>query len=45
MGYYSDYSKNVCFTKCGDSVQSKTEECDDGNTVDGDGCNSICQLE
>eukprot|EP00961_Rhodomonas_salina_P229577 3102693-Rhodomonas_salina.2 len=22
-----------------------TEECDDGNTVDGDGCNSLCRLE
>jgi cysteine-rich repeat protein len=30
---------------CGDGVQDRTEQCDDGNTVDGDGCSSTCQIE
>lgn len=30
---------------CGDAVQNWTEECDDGNTVDGDGCSSSCVVE
>jgi cysteine-rich repeat protein len=31
---------------CGDGVQNQpTEQCDDGNTVSGDGCSSTCQTE
>jgi len=30
---------------CGDSMVTKLEVCDDGNTVDGDGCSSTCTLE
>jgi len=30
---------------CGDSVLQAGEECDDGNTADGDGCSSTCTLE
>ncbi len=31
---------------CGDgSVNQPSEECDDGNNLDGDGCSSSCQLE
>jgi len=31
---------------CGDDVaQGPTEECDDGNVLNGDGCSSICMLE
>ena len=30
---------------CGDGVVSGDEECDDNNTVDGDGCSSTCVLE
>jgi cysteine-rich repeat protein len=30
---------------CGDGVQQADEECDDGNTVDGDGCSADCKLE
>jgi cysteine-rich repeat protein len=35
------------FASCGDGITQETleEECDDGNTIDGDGCNSECQLE
>ena len=30
---------------CGDGVASSSEECDDGNTADGDGCSSACLVE
>lgn len=30
---------------CGDGIESSTEQCDDGNTVDGDGCSAICSWE
>ena len=30
---------------CGDGVQSTGEQCDDGNTTSGDGCDSVCQFE
>lgn len=29
---------------CGDGIQSGGEECEDGNTLDGDGCSSKCAL-
>jgi uncharacterized repeat protein (TIGR01451 family) len=30
---------------CGNGVVESGEECDDGNTENGDGCNSVCQKE
>ena len=30
---------------CGNGVVEANEECDDGNTVDGDGCSSTCNIE
>lgn len=30
---------------CGDGVIHAPETCDDGNTMDGDGCSSICRIE
>ena len=30
---------------CGDGILDDAEECDDGNTVDGDGCSSTCHVE
>ncbi|MGR9037027.1 MAG: SGNH/GDSL hydrolase family protein [Gammaproteobacteria bacterium] len=30
---------------CGNGVPETGEECDDGNTADGDGCSSLCLLE
>jgi len=30
---------------CGDSVLDRSEECDDGNTDDGDGCSRLCEIE
>lgn len=44
-GYYSDFTTNKCYTKCGDSIKSQKEECDDGNLVNGDGCDKFCHLE
>ena len=31
--------------KCGNSLLNTNEECDDGNTVSGDGCSSSCRVE
>lgn len=30
---------------CGNGILEGIEECDDGNTIDGDGCNDTCWLE
>src|SRR5262245_60292925 len=30
---------------CGDGIVNGSEECDDGNTADGDGCSARCALE
>ncbi|MGH0034192.1 MAG: DUF4215 domain-containing protein [Myxococcota bacterium] len=30
---------------CGDGVRAPGESCDDGNTVDGDGCSAACEIE
>ena len=32
-------------SSCGDGVPEGTEECDDGNTADGDCCSATCQYE
>jgi fibro-slime domain-containing protein len=32
-------------TVCGNAVIGDTETCDDGNTTDGDGCSSTCQVD
>jgi len=31
--------------RCGNGVLEAPEQCDDGNTVSGDGCSSLCQIE
>jgi len=37
---------NSCFQHvCGDGARTSEEECDDGNTVSGDGCSSSCTIE
>ncbi|MFA6098649.1 MAG: DUF4215 domain-containing protein [Patescibacteria group bacterium] len=38
---------NPCITQefCGDNTINGTEQCDDGNTVDGDGCSAACTTE
>ena len=32
-------------TICGNGIVEGTEQCDDGNTVNSDGCDSICKIE
>lgn len=34
-----------CDSVCGDYLVSAKEGCDDGNAVNGDGCNANCQIE
>ena len=42
-----DCSLGECHSRCGDGVilAGDNEQCDDGNGVDGDGCDSSCQIE
>jgi len=40
----SDFFK-ACTPVCGDGFVEPGEECDDGNTVNGDGCSSTCKRE
>lgn len=42
-GYYIINRK--CVTKCGDAIIVENELCDDGNILEGDGCDSKCQIE
>lgn len=37
--------KGPAVPSCGDGVKASTEGCDDGNTVNGDGCSSVCTVE
>lgn len=49
-----DYAMNrtdnkTCYTNCtlsacGDSIINNGQACDDGNTINNDGCSSTCQL-
>ena len=32
-------------TECGNGILETGEQCDDGNTTDGDGCSAICEIE
>jgi len=46
----SDSQPNTCrrnclLPRCGDSIVDNGEQCDDGNTFDGDGCTPQCQFE
>jgi fibro-slime domain-containing protein len=36
---------DAIFSTCGNRLQDPTEGCDDGNTVGGDGCTPLCQVE
>jgi cysteine-rich repeat protein len=38
-------SSGVCATLCGNGAINGSETCDDGNTVNGDGCSSACAVE
>uniref|UniRef100_A0A7S0F111 LNR domain-containing protein n=1 Tax=Hanusia phi TaxID=3032 RepID=A0A7S0F111_9CRYP len=34
-----------CKSVCGDGVRSSAEQCDDNNTISGDGCSDVCTVE
>jgi cysteine-rich repeat protein len=37
---------NPCVVVCGDGyIVPNLETCDDGNNINGDGCDSTCQIE
>ena len=37
---------NACVANaCGDGLMAEREECDDGDEIEGDGCNSRCKIE
>lgn len=40
-----DCSAGACASTCGDGQRFSDEECDDGNTFNGDGCSSTCTVE
>jgi cysteine-rich repeat protein len=46
-GFSATCDDDCTFTDCGDGTlnQAADEQCDDGNTEDGDGCDSSCQFE
>ena len=49
-GYYSEgevpSSVVIVLSVCGNGIlETPYEECDDGNTISGDGCSSTCQIE
>jgi cysteine-rich repeat protein len=41
----ADGSGQASFVACGNGIIEESEQCDDGNLVDGDGCNSACLKE
>ncbi|CAD8153931.1 unnamed protein product [Paramecium octaurelia] len=44
LGYFE--SNKQCSSKCGDGLwEQNTEQCDDGNLVNQDGCDSDCKIE
>lgn len=45
MGWRCMGDPAVCAPVCGDGLIRGTEQCDDGNLVNGDGCSSTCQIE
>jgi cysteine-rich repeat protein len=42
MNYY-ELKNNTCVEICGDGMKI-TEACDDGNLIDGDGCDKSCKV-
>ena len=42
-GHCGDVGKPEC--ECGDGAIHAPEQCDDGNTINGDGCSSLCRIE
>lgn len=44
-GFFSGIPDVTITPVCGNGVIEGTEQCDDGNTVDGDGCSATCTTE
>jgi cysteine-rich repeat protein len=42
---YLDSANSYEASRCGNSLLNIGEECDDGNTISGDGCSSLCKIE
>ena len=40
-----NYPYKTCGSLCSNGYVSGTEQCDDGNALNGDGCSSSCVLE
>lgn len=36
---------SICKFKCGNGVRDSPEQCDDGNSISGDGCSMNCKVE
>ena len=41
----SSASKDTCIAICGDGLRLDTEQCDDSNIINGDGCSSTWIIE
>ncbi|CAI2363878.1 unnamed protein product [Moneuplotes crassus] len=41
-GFTPDANKETCIPVCGDGILADSEACDDGNTIEGDGCAPSC---
>jgi cysteine-rich repeat protein len=44
-GWYVDDVQAYYCQSCGNGQVNDGEQCDDGNTIDGDGCSALCQVE
>jgi cysteine-rich repeat protein len=44
-GFVDAMSLTVFYSVCGDNMVGLSEDCDDGNTVNGDCCSSTCEFE
>jgi MYXO-CTERM domain-containing protein len=45
VGVSSNAEAGLLVEWCGDGVIQNTEECDDGNLVNWDGCNELCEID
>jgi len=41
----NENASTTTIVDCGNSLIEENEQCDDGNLIDGDGCNSTCKIE
>ncbi len=45
--YLEDFfsGEPIVLSVCGNGILEGSEECDDGNNIDGDGCSALCKIE